>query len=212
LDKISASPNGSVKIHGTNRNDVEVKACVYATAPTEDEARQLASAVKEIQGPGEIRAEGPKNGHDRHWSISYEVWLPVHSSLEVSSVNGSIRIDHVDGNIKANTVNGGLQLEALAGEVHASTVNGGVKVELAGTGWQGSGLEVSTTNGGVHFAIPDGYAANVNASTVNGGLRCDFPISIQGEIKKHMSFQLGKGGPEIRTSTVNGGIRFSRTA
>jgi hypothetical protein len=31
-------------------------------------------------------------------------------------------------------------------------------------------------------------------------------------LEKHVSFQLGSGGPQIRTSTVNGGIHFSRGA
>jgi DUF4097 and DUF4098 domain-containing protein YvlB len=78
--------------------------------------------------------------------------------------------------------------------------------------WDGSGLQISTVNGGIRFNVPSNYAANVEASTVNGGVHCDFPISLQGSIGKHVSFQLGGGGPEIRTSTVNGGIRFSRGA
>jgi DUF4097 and DUF4098 domain-containing protein YvlB len=212
VDKVNASPNGSVTIHGTERSDVRVKSCVYATAPTEEEAKQLASQVKAVKGAGEIEPDGPRTDHNHHWSVSYEIWLPTHSSITISTVNGSIRVEHVDGNIKTSSVNGGLHLDGLAGEVRASTVNGGIRVQLSGAKWQGTGLEVSTTNGGVHFEVPDGYAANVEASTVNGGMHCDFPISLQGAITKHLSFQLGGGGPEIRTSTVNGGIRFSRGA
>ena len=212
IDKVQASPNGSVLIHGTERADVRVEACVSATAPTEDEARQLASQVRIVRGAGEIVPDGPRGDREHHWSVSYEIWLPTHSSLDVNTVNGGIHLEHVEGNIKASNVNGGLHLDSLAGEVRASTVNGGITVQLAGAKWEGTGLEVSTTNGGVRFDVPSGYAANVEASTVNGGVHCDFPVSVQGSISKHISFQLGGGGPEIRTSTVNGGIRFSRGA
>ena len=212
LDRIEASPNGSIVVHGTNRSDVQVSACIHTSAPTEDEAKQIASQVKIVRGPGEIVPDGPRGDHDRHWSVSYEVWLPAHSSLHVNTVNGSIKIEQVQGEIKVSNVNGGLKLAGLGGEVRASTVNGGISVDLAGAKWDGSGLQVSTTNGGIRFNVPSNYAANIEASTVNGGVHSDFPISLQGSIGKHVSFQLGGGGPEIRTSTVNGGIRFSRGA
>lgn len=212
VDRIHASPNGGVIIHGTDRNDVLVHACVYATAPTDNEAKQLASQIQILKGPGQIESNGPHMDRDHHWSVSYEIWLPAHSSLDVATVNGGIHIEHVEGDIKANNVNGGMHLDGLGGEVHASTVNGGITVQLAGTKWSGPGIHASTVNGSVKFEVPDGYGAHVEASTVNGGVHCDFPISLQGSITKHLSFQLGGGGPEIRTSTVNGSIRFSKTA
>jgi DUF4097 and DUF4098 domain-containing protein YvlB len=212
LDRIEASPNGSIVVHGTSRSDVQISACIHASAPSEDEARQIASEVRIARGPGEIVPDGPREEHDRHWSVSYEVWLPSQSSLHVNTVNGSIKIEQVQGEIKVSNVNGGLNLAGLGGEVRASTVNGGITIDLAGMKWDGSGLQISTVNGGIRFNVPSNYAANVEASTVNGGVHCDFPISLQGSIGKHVSFQLGGGGPEIRTSTVNGGIRFSRGA
>jgi DUF4097 and DUF4098 domain-containing protein YvlB len=96
--------------------------------------------------------------------------------------------------------------------VKTRTVNGGVKIELTGSSWRGQGLDVSTTNGGIHFAVPENYSANVDVSTVNGGIHCDFPISVQGKLSKHVSFQIGGGGAEIRSATVNGGVHFSRGA
>ena len=212
LDRVHASPNGSVIIHGTDRSDVLVHACIHATAPTEQEARQLASQVQVTRGPGAIEADGPRGDRDRHWSVSYEVWLPKRSNLNAATVNGSITVEDVQGEIKVSGVNGGLKLNRLGGELTGSTVNGGIEVELAGTKWDGQGVEVSTTNGSVRIDIPAAYSANIETSTVNGGIHCDFPITLQGKIDKHLSFQLGGGGPEIHTSTVNGSIRFSRGA
>lgn len=212
LIKINSSPNGRIVIHGADRSDVLVHACIHARAATEQEAKSIASQVQIARGPGEIEPTGPKQERDRQWWVSYEVWVPHQSNLNASNVNGGIRIEDVDGNIDANNVNGGMQLARLAGQVKSRTVNGGVRVELAGSGWRGQGLEVSTTNGGIHFAVPENYSANVDASTVNGGIHCDFPISVQGKLTKHVQFQMGGGGAGIRTSTVNGGVHFSRGA
>jgi hypothetical protein len=212
LDKIHAGPNGAILIHGANRSDVLVHACIHASASTEDEARSLASRVKITQGAGNIVPDGPQHEHGESWSVSYEVWLPNASNLDAATVNGSVRIEDVQGTIEAKTVNGGMNLVRLGGDVDSSTVNGGVKVELTGTTWQGPGLRVKTTNGGIHFTVPASYSANVETSTVNGGIHCDFPITVQGKLEKHVSFQLGGGGAEIHSSTVNGGIHFEKGA
>jgi DUF4097 and DUF4098 domain-containing protein YvlB len=212
LNRVHASPNGAVIIHGTNRSDVLVHACIHATARSDEEARQLASQVQVTRGAGEIEPDGPRGDRDRYWSVSYEIWLPMRSNLDVATVNGSIKVEDVRGEIKVSDVNGGIQLNRLGGELTTSAVNGSIEIQLAGTKWEGQGVEVSTTNGSVRFAIPATYSANIETSTVNGGIHCDFPITLQGKIDKHLSFQLGGGGPEIRASTVNGAIRFSRGA
>ena len=212
LNKINSSPNGGITIHGADRSDVLIHACIHTSAPTDQEAKSIASQVQIARGPGDIEPTGPKSERDRYWSVSYEVWMPRQSNLNLSNVNGGIRIEDIDGNVDARNVNGGMHLARLAGQVKTRTVNGGIHIELAGSSWQGQGLDVATTNGGIHFAVPDNYSANVDVSTVNGGIHCDFPISVQGKLTKHVSFQIGGGGAEIRSSTVNGGIHFSHGA
>jgi hypothetical protein len=212
LNKINSSPNGRIAVHGADRADVLVHACVHTSAPTAQEAKSLASQIQIARGPGDIEPTGPRSDRDRNWWVSYEVWVPRQSNLDVANVNGGIRIEDVEGNIDAKNVNGGMQLTRLAGQVKTRTVNGGIKIELAGASWRGQGLDVATTNGGIHFAVPENYSANVDVSTVNGGIHCDFPISVQGKLNKHVSFQIGGGGAEIHSATVNGGVHFSRGA
>ena len=211
LEKINPSPNGAVVVHGVDRGDVLVHACIHASAPSGQEAQSLASQIQISKGAGDIEPTGPESDHDHHWSVSYEIWLPRNSNLEARTVNGRIKVEDVKGDIDTENVNGGMELDRLGGKVKSRTVNGGVKAELAGATWDGQGLEIKTTNGGIRLVVPATYSANVDTSTVNGGIHCDFPVSIQGNLTKHMSFQLGGGGPEIRTSTVNGGIHFSKS-
>ena len=66
----------------------------------------------------------------------------------------------------------------------ATTRNGGLNVTLSGDRWDGEGLDVETSNGGVTVTIPDGYNAELETRTVNGGLRIDFPITVQGELTR----------------------------
>src|SRR6266540_1714545 len=98
----------------------------------------------------------------------------------------------------------------LAGDVKGQTMNGGLAIDLAGAGWDGKGMDVRTTNGGVTLSIPENYSAHLETGTVNGGLKTDFPITLQGEVKRELSFDLGGGGQTISAMTTNGGVSIKR--
>jgi DUF4097 and DUF4098 domain-containing protein YvlB len=84
-------------------------------------------------------------------------------------------------------------------------------VRLAGTEWSGDGLDAQTTNGGVTLAVPEGYNAHLEASTVNGGMNIDFPITVQGNLRRRLSVDLGRGGKPIQVETTNGGVVVRRS-
>jgi len=89
-------------------------------------------------------------------------------------------------------------------------VNGGLSIALTGDRWKGAGLNASTTNGGVEMKIPEHYAAHLETGTVNGGIMVNFPVTVQGQIKNHLSTDLNGGGATIHAETTNGGIEISR--
>jgi hypothetical protein len=101
----------------------------------------------------------------------------------------------------------------VAGDVRGQAVNGGIVVDLTGNRWEGRGLDVRTTNGGVRMSIPSNYSADLEARTVNGGLRIDFPITVSGLLNgrpRELRTQLGSGGALVRVATTNGGVQITR--
>lgn len=208
---VDASPNGSIGVEGWDKNIIRVLAKVQANADTEETAAEILSEVEIKTGGNKICAEGPKFfGSGKSWSVSYRLMVPIKSNLKLGGLNGGISINDVDGNINANTVNGGVVLKKVSGDVDVNTVNGGVTAELDGDRWQGSGFNAKTTNGGIKVEVPDNYSADLEASTVNGGIHIDFPVKIQGWIKKNINTTLGEGGSPIRLRTVNGGVSVEK--
>jgi DUF4097 and DUF4098 domain-containing protein YvlB len=138
--------------------------------------------------------------------------VPRRTNLDLSANNGGITIDAVSGTIRFDTTNGGIRLSGLSGDVRGETRNGGLTVQLDGQRWEGAGLDVETTNGGVTLAIPDGYNADLTTGTVNGGFRTEVPMTVQGELtpRRGLSTTLGSGGPPVRVRTTNGGLRINR--
>jgi DUF4097 and DUF4098 domain-containing protein YvlB len=211
LITIDASPNGGIKVDGQARQDVQVRACVSATAASAEEARALAQRVEVAATAERVSATGPQQLDRREsWSVSYRVAVPNRTSMSLTTKNGGISISNVEGDITFQTNNGGVSLARLAGNVRGRTTNGGVDVDLDGSTWSGEGLDVETQNGGVRMAIPTNYSARLETGTINGRVNIDFPVNVQGRIDRHIETQLGSGGPPIKVRTSNGGVLIRR--
>lgn len=210
---VDAGNNGGIRVVAWDQNSIRVQAVVQATAADEGRARELAQNVQVLAGSGQVSARGPdRTGRRESWSVSFRINVPRRNDLDLRANNGGITIQGVSGTIKFDTNNGGVRLTDLGGAVRGETHNGGVTIALAGRQWDGPGIEVETTNGGVNLAIPDGYNAQLETRTVNGGFRSDYPLTLQGDLasSRGIATTLGSGGAPVRVRTTNGGVRISR--
>ena len=209
---VDAGQNGGVQVEGWDRNEIHVQSIVRANARTQARAKELAGSVQIQVGGGRVSATGPDTDRREWWSVSFRINVPRKNDLDLTAHNGGITINGVAGNLRFDTNNGGVKLSDLAGNVRGSTNNGGLTVALNGRGWDGDGIDVTTTNGGVTLAIPDGYNAQLEARTMNGGFRTDYPLTITGELnmRRGINTTLGSGGAPVRVRTTNGGVKIDR--
>jgi hypothetical protein len=209
---VDGKRNGGVSVKGWDRGEIFVRAKVETWGDTEAEAQELAGQIRIETGGGRIHAEGPSTSGEQGWAVSFEVFLPRNSDLSLKTHNGGVSIADVRGQIEFEALNGGASLRRLAGSVKGHTTNGGLSIELTGNRWDGEGMNVRTTNGGVSMSIPENYSARLETSTVNGGMKIDYPITVQGKIEREISTDLGSGGTTIRATTTNGGVTIKRKA
>jgi hypothetical protein len=206
---IDAGPNGAIRVHGWDRNEIRLFARVETHARSDDRAEEIAHDVEVVTNDG-IHATGPRADRREWWSVSFEAFVPARSDLNLETTNGSIRIADVAGRIQFEVVNGSVQLARLGGDVSGHSTNGSIGLTLAGTEWSGTGLDVRTTNGSVRIAVPEGFSAHVETGTTNGHLRLDFPVTVQGNLNRQLAFDLGRGGKPIRVRTTNGSVVLAR--
>ena len=203
--------NGGISVAGEARGDVRILAKVVATAETDARARQIASEVRINPNLELVEAEGPRQLDNREgWSVSYRLAVPRALNLSLRTSNGGISIREVESKVEFNTTNGGVKLFGMGGDVRGQTTNGGIDVDLDGPSWNGEGLDVETSNGGIKISIPEQYSARLEASTNNGGLNIDYPGAARSRRDRDVSVQLGSGGASIRMRTNNGGVRVMR--
>lgn len=205
---IDGARNGSIQVRGWDGDSVKVTARVQAQARTDEEARSLLSSVKVVADGRGVRAEGP-SGEDwdrAGWSSSYVVYVPRHFDLTLDAHNGSLRVAEVQGRMQLRTQNGSVALSEVGGEVQARTQNGSLNVQLAGTHWDGAGLDAETRNGSVRLSVPEHYAAQLETGTVNGRISTDLPLTVRGTIGRLLSTPLNGGGATVKALTTNGSV------
>jgi hypothetical protein len=208
---VDATPNGGIAVEGGSRSDIVVQARVVATAASEAEARAIASRVQVVATADRVESDGPRNlGRREGWHVSYRLAVPTNTPLSLKSTNGGLSVDGINSRVELTTTNGGVKLSRMAGDVQGRTTNGGIDVDLEGTGWEGNGLDLQTTNGGVRLMIPAQYNAHLETGTTNGSVKIDFPVMVQGARARSFSTDLGSGGATLRVRTSNGGVRITK--
>jgi DUF4097 and DUF4098 domain-containing protein YvlB len=206
--RVDAGPNGGVSVFGWDKPTMLIVARIQANGEDDADARELAGGIRITAERSRVESDGPSTHRHQGWSVSFDVYLPKNSGLDVSTRNGGVSVDGVKGRLDLGTTNGSINLSQVAGDVRAETTNGAVSATLSGAQWDGAGLDLRTTNGAVTLEIPKGYNARLETGTTNGGFSTDFPITIQGSFGRRISTTLGSGGPTIRATTVNGGVRI----
>jgi hypothetical protein len=211
--RVSPGENGGIAIEGWTGRGVEVHARIQGRAETAAEARALSDAVRIVTG-ATIGATGPETTRDADWHVSFVVFVPVNSDVELNTQNGPLSVRGVTGTMSLETNNGPLALRDVGGDVYARTVNGPISVSLSGTSWRGAGLDAETQNGPVSLNVPDGFNAQLEAGSQNGPFASDIGLTVQGfrgRTRGPISATLGNGGPPIRVITSNGPVSIKRT-
>jgi hypothetical protein len=149
---------------------------------------------------------------DNDIEVEFTVRLPRGVNIDVGTVNGSVDVRGVSGEVNASSVNGGVDAISDGGPVTASTVNGSIRASMRTLG-RGD-LEFSTVNGSITVELPEQLDADLRMTTVNGTLSSrDFPLTVTGRFSpQNMRATIGRGGTRLSFSTVNGNVELRKRA
>jgi DUF4097 and DUF4098 domain-containing protein YvlB len=210
--------NGGVQIKVWDQAAVQVDA--IKKAYRQNRLNEAKIEVNATQENIRIKTEYPyenqnfrsdERRYDNPAIVDYSLTVPRKAILEsIELINGSIDIDGVEGNVKASSINGRVNARGLVSEVRLSTING----QLTATFTQldeTKPISLGSINGHVTLVLPSNANASIRAGTVHGGISSDFGLKVKhGEYVGHsMDGQIGTGGPRIRLSNVNGGIKIT---
>jgi DUF4097 and DUF4098 domain-containing protein YvlB len=109
--------------------------------------------------------------------------------------------------VNAKTSGGNIRVKELMGPITANTSGGSVSAYISRQ--PESNCDLRTSGGKIEIYLVDDIAINVDAKTSGGKVVTDFPVTVQGELKK--SVLVGKingGGPELLLRTSGGNIKL----
>lgn len=219
--------NGRITAEASEGTTVEVRAERSAKAATDEGARSLLDRIemREEVGEGRVRVEvrTPRISGPSSHQIQWTVKVPRGVNVDLRTVNGGIKLQGLDGEVRARSTNGGITGAALlATAVDASVTNGGVEIALAHPATTGT-FELEAVNGGISLRLPPTSKADLTARTVNGGIAVqDLDVQVSGDeqgrrdgatlaFRRRLDGQLNGGGARVSLSTVNGGVKIGTT-
>lgn len=205
--------NGDITIEAWDRSDVRVEYRI--TGHSENGASRV--RVKIDSNPDHLRIDTIYEQSNRWWgnddgaSVHYSLKVPASAHLRrIETVNGSVEITGIAGEVQAETVNGGIRARGLRSDAKLSTVNGAVEAEFDRFG-ERQRVSMESVNGQVEVTLPENADVDIRAETVHGSLRNDFGIAVdKGLVGSDLRGKLGNGSARLSLETVNGSVNIKR--
>lgn len=145
-------------------------------------------------------------------AVNFTVRVPEGVRFIARTVQGDVEARDLRGPVRASTVSGGVDVRT-SDVAEASSVSGDLRVAMGRMPRDGS-LRFSSVSGDVRLTLPADAGAQLSASTVSGDIDSDFPLTLSGRGRswpgRRIQATLGRGGPELRISTVSGDIQLER--
>ena len=142
--------------------------------------------------------------------VTYKVWLPAQTNLsEIELVNGSLTIENVTGEIKAQVVNGSIKAIGLTSNSEINSVNGSIKAYYQSVSTDLTDINIETVNGSIKLYLPTSVNANLDLETMHGSIKTEFGISSDKNTFTGHSLRgdIGSGDINIKMESVNGSIK-----
>lgn len=151
-------------------------------------------ALEQCEGTADVKTSGG--------SISIG---EVDGDVEAHTSGGSLRITQARGSVNASTSGGSITVEEVMGTINASTSGGSVTARISSQ--PESDCSLSTSGGSVNAHLADNLQLDVDAKTSGGRVQTDFPVTVQGELKKtELQAKINGGGPILKLRTSGGSI------
>lgn len=202
--------NGSVRVEGWERNEVEVRAVKTSISDPRD-ADRVKIEVCSQPGAVAVHTRYPE-GTGVEVAVEYVVHVPYRVLLgTVETVNGSVMVRGVEGGGDLRSVNGDVQVLDSSGRFSAKTTNGNLRLQLREL-VDGDPMNIETVNGSVVLGLPSNAHADLKILSMNGDFSSELPVTSTTGTPAARAFRArlgrGSGGGQISVRTVNGAIRL----
>ena len=176
-------PMGSVKITGYDGNDAVIeysgrgegprrKAREGDVPPGMHRLDQPTNTIDATQENNVVRVKGGFWGR-----LNIEIKVPKQTTLDLKTMNGSISVEGISGEMTIDAMNGHINVQDASGSVVAHSMNGRIVASLT----QVSAAKVSSfssMNGSIDVTLPADLKARLKMKTDRGEIYTDFDVKV----------------------------------
>src|SRR5713101_2074665 len=216
--------NGSIEIASWDQDSIDISGVKYAgTAELRDAMKiDVGTAGDSLH----IRTVRPSERRG-NMGAKYVIKVPHKVELErVTSSNGGIRVNAIEGPVRLRSSNGGIHANDLKGNLDVQTSNGGIDVQdlegaavlktsngrVQAEGVHGA-LEAETSNGGINIHLAKAESGRpIKLDTSNGGIELTMDSANQNDVYASTSnagitvHMPAASAAKVRAHTSNGSI------
>ena len=162
---------GDVSIRAQDRQQIQVDIEDVEDAP---QGMKAFLVVDSENGRVTLSLGGPFSDSD------VECIVPESASISVSTIDGDIEIEGLQGDIECSTMDGSIVINNVSGRISASSKDGDIVIRLNDR-ITSRPISASTEDGDIELALPANPNISLKASTMDGDIESHYPI---GAIKK----------------------------
>ena len=177
-------PDGSVKIIGYDGNDAVIeysgrgeglrrKAREGDVPPGMHRLDQPPNTVDATQENNVVRVKGGFWGR-----LNIEIKVPKQTTLDLKTMNGSISVEGVSGEMTIDAMNGHINVQDASGPVVAHSMNGRIVASVAQIS-AAKASSFSSMNGSIEVTLPADLKARLKMKTDRGEIYTDFDVKVE---------------------------------
>ena len=184
---INGAPNGSVKVQGWSKNEIEITAEIEVQAANESDLDKLMAVTGFVTDESTIKTsvitvgvhnkfglkkvpkDFPKQLMGLPFSVNYVLNVPRFADLEIDGGKGDLTIAGVEGTIRANFIESKANVEVIAGNTTVIVGTGTLDVAFGVRGWRGRFSDIQIASGDLRVSLPSNMSAEIDASILKTG-------------------------------------------
>ena len=231
---IVGAPVGSIRVVGSNKNEVEITAEIQLQAATEADLARLAEVTGFVTdetiartgiisvgtnnklGDKKLWKKFPKNLLNLPYRIDYVVSVPRYCDLEIDGGKGDVSVTGVEGSLRANLLETNAKFEVSGGTTAITVTSGSVDVAFGVRGWRGRSATVLVASGDLKVKLPSNLSAEIDAMVLRtGAIENAFPDLKPRDRKVQFSdkavlAKAGVGGAPMKFTVGDGRLKIER--
>lgn len=232
---VKGAPNGSIRVEGWNKSQVQIDAEIEITANTEAELDQITQVTGFILDESISRTGIVSVGtHDRAYmkrvakkfpktllglpfKIDYVIKVPTYCDLQIDGGKGDLFVSGIDGTMKINFLDSNAKLDLVGGGIFATFGGGTVDVNVPTRSWRGRFADISLASGVMNVSLPPSLNAEVDASILKTGKIDNAYTNLKPKTRKDtfteklIAAKAGNGGIPMKFTVGDGSLNISET-